>query len=86
MQRFKGRFRTLDNSLVHLDRLEKYPHDIEEFEREGVLSTWIDLILLAESHSLVHEGSGYAFLAQSLCFIPKAYVVNGLECKCLEPQ
>ena len=80
MHRFKGRFRSLDNSVVHLDRLEKTPHDAEEFETEGVLSTWIDLVLLAESNILVRGKSGFSLLAGHLCFIPKTKVISALKC------
>ena len=80
VHRYRGRFRTLDNSVVHLDRLEKYPHNAEDSEVEGVFSAWIDLILLAESHSLVHGESGFSFLAQSICFMPETNVINRLKC------
>ena len=80
VHRFQGRFRSLDNSVLHLDRLEKSPHAAEDFEVEGVLSAWVDLILLAESHSLVHGTSGFSDLAQHLCFMPRTKVINGLEC------
>ena len=76
VHRFRGRFRSLDNSVVHLDRLEKPPHNIDEFEKEGIMSAWIDLVLLAESHSLVHGESGYSFLAQALCYLPRTRVTK----------
>ena len=86
MQRYHGQFRTLDNSVVHLDKLEKHPHDIKYFEIEGVFSAWIDLILLAESHSLVQGDSGFSFLAQNLCFKPRENVVNRLDCNPLKTK
>ena len=76
-QRYRGRFRSLDNSVVHL---EKFPHDVKEFETEGIMTAWIDLVLLSESYSLVRGESGFPFLAQSLCFIPRTKVINGLGC------
>ena len=80
MRRFEGRVRSLDNTVVHLDLLEKTPQDSAESEREGVLNVWVELLLLAESHSLVRGDSGFAFLAQSLCFIPKDRTIDGLTC------
>ena len=79
-QRYRGRFRSLNNSVVHLDRLKKIPHNVKEFETEGIMTAWIDLVLLAESYSLVRGESGFPFLAQSLCFIPRTKVINGLGC------
>lgn len=78
--RYRHQFRSLDNTVVHLDKIDKFPHDAEDFETEGVLNTWIDLILLAESYSLIHGRSGFSLLAQSLCFIPRTKVIDGLEC------
>ena len=78
--RYGGRYRCLDNTVVHLDRLERTPHEAGDVEREGVLSVWVELILLAESHSIVMGESGFSFLAHSLCFIPEANTINGLTC------
>lgn len=82
--RYRHQFRSLDNTVVHLDKIDKFPHDAEDFETEGVLNTWIDLILLAESYSIIHGRSGFSFLAQSLCFIPRTRVIDGLQCTPLE--
>ena len=81
VRRYGGRLRCLDNPVVHLDRLEGSPHQAGEFEREGVLSAWVELVLLAESQSIVMGESGFAFLAHSLCF---TQTVDGLTCKPLE--
>lgn len=78
-ERYRSRFRTLNNSVVHLDRLEKMPHEASEFEKEGVLSVWVELILLAEADSLVIGESGFAFLAESLCF--NTMTIDGLTCR-----
>ena len=79
--RYRGRVRSLESSLVHLDLLEKAPHEAGETEREGVLSVWVEMVLLAESHSIVMGESGFAFLAQSLCFTPSERKINGVTCK-----
>ena len=77
---YSGRFRTLNNTVLHLDRLEKSPHVPEAMEVEGVLSTWVDFVLLAESFALVRQDSGYAALAGDVCFIPKKYIINDVNC------
>ena len=86
VRKYEGRIRSLDNSVVHLDRLEKAPHEADSFETEGVMSVWVELILLAEAHGLVMGDSGFSFLAQSLCFTPDTRVVNGLTCSPFQPS
>ena len=85
-RRYGGRVRSLDNSVVHLDKLEKTPHEADDAEREGVLGVWVELILLAESHSLVMGKSGFPFLASSLCYIPGTKTINGLTCSALDTK
>ena len=84
--KFKGRYRCLDNSVVHLDKLERTPHEVGEVEREGVLSVWVELIMLAEAHSIVMGESGFSFLAHSLCYIPGTNTINGLTCSPFETK
>ena len=80
LQTYRGKFRTLDNTILHLDKLEKYPHVPMETEIEGVLAVWIDFVLLAESFILVREDSGFSVLAGDVCFIPPQQVISGLHC------
>ena len=75
-----SRFRTLDNTLIHLDRMEKYPHEPFQNETEGTLSTWIDFLLLAESYAQVRTDSGFPFAAGQLCSLPPTRTYNGLWC------
>ena len=79
--KYGGRFRSLDNTLLHIDRMEKYPHDLLQNETEGTLSMWVDLILLAEAFALVRTDSGFALAAGQLCSLPQNRTVNGLYCK-----
>lgn len=79
--KYGGRFRSLDNALLHIDRMEKYPHDLLRNETEGTLSMWVDLILLAEAFALVRTDSGFALAAGQLCSLPQHRTVNGLHCK-----
>ena len=81
MTKYGGRFRSLDNTLLHIDRMEKYPHDLLQNETEGTLSMWVDLILLAEAFALVRTDSGFALAAGQLCSLPQHRTVNGLYCK-----
>ena len=34
--KYGGRFRSLDNTLLHIDRMENYPHDLLQNETEGM--------------------------------------------------
>ena len=67
-----------------MDRLRLPPEKVGDSEREGVLSMWVELVLLAEAHSVVMGKSGFSFLARSLCLMPRAKTLNGLTCKPLE--
>ena len=81
---YAGQIRCLDNSVAHLDKLRRLHHKTEEFVVESLLSVWVELVLLAGSHSLVKGESGYAMLAQSLCFIPRTRTINELTCEPLQ--
>ena len=82
---YRGQFRTLDNDILHLDRIKHFPESYEEVEKEeGVLSTWIDLILLAESYIMVRGDSGFSILAGDLCFIPRGRTIRGTQCQPLQ--
>ena len=77
LTKYGERYRTLDNTLLHLDRMEKHPHYPYPNETEGTLSTWVDFLLLAESYVQVRTDSGYAFVAGELC---SSRAVDGLHC------
>jgi len=78
--KYGSRFHSLENTLVHLDRMEKYPHTPLQNETEGTLSTWVDFLLLAEAQVQVMTGSGFAMAAGQLCSLPQQRIVNGLHC------
>ena len=67
---YPHRFRTLNNALVHVDKL---PHlkqasdSLETNEEEGILVVWIELFLLAQANTIVRGGSGYSWIAGHLC-------------------
>ena len=77
---YNGQIRCLDNLVLHVGKLKKLHSKTKAQVKESLFSVWVELILLAESHSLVRGDSGYAFLAQSLCFMPKERVVRALTC------
>ena len=77
---YRGQIRCLDNVVLHVGKLSKLLHKTKAQVKESLFSVWVELILLAESHSLVRGESGYAFLAQSLCFMPKERTVSALTC------
>ncbi len=78
---YGSRFRTLDNSLVHLDRMIKFPHYPYGNETEGTLTVLVELAILAQSYVQVcSPGSGFTMLSSQLCFLPRSRVVDGLQC------
>ena len=77
---YSGEIRCLNNSVLHLDKLSQVHHRTVEQMKEGFLSVWVELILLAESHSLVRGDSGYAHLAQSLCLMPRKRTIDAITC------
>ena len=84
--KYGSRFRSLDNTVLHVDRMEKYPHKPLRNETEGTLSTWVDLLLLAEAQVQVRTDSGFGVTAGQLCSLPQQRMVNGLHCNYLRPS
>ena len=80
VSQYGGRFRTLDNILLHIDKMAKIPHLLEENEREGVISTWVDMLLLAESYVQVGGTSGYIWAAGLFCYLPTERKINAETC------
>ena len=84
LQKYKDRVRSLNNSVIHIDDFTPPPEEVGDFEKEGVMSVWVELVLLAEAHSLIIGRSGFSFLAQSLCLVQQPLLLNGVTCKPLE--
>ena len=78
--KYGGRFRTLDNTLLHIDKMNKIPHRLRGREMEGVVFTWVDILLLAESHVQVGGTSGYFWAAGQLCRLPSERIINADTC------
>ena len=78
--KYGGRFRTLDNTLLHIDKMNKVPHRLRGREMEGVVFTWVDILLLAESHVQVGGTSGYFWAAGLFCRLPGERIINADTC------
>ncbi len=61
------RIRTLNNVLLHVDRLDKDPHPVWADETEGLISVWVEFLLLARGRMLVRGESTYSRIAGLLC-------------------
>lgn len=81
VSKYGGRFRTLDNSLLHVDKMDKIPHTLHGNELEGVIFTWVDMFLLAESHVQVGGTSGYVWAANLFCYSPSERGINAETCE-----
>ena len=81
VSKYGGRFRTLDNSLLHVDKMDKIPHVLQGNELEGVIFTWVDMFLLAESHVQVGGTSGYIWAASLFCYSPSERRINAETCE-----
>ena len=80
VDKYGGQIRTLDNTVAHLDRMDKFPHTPYKNESEGTLASWVDFILLAESYLQVRTNSGFPAVAGQLCMLPPSRVIHGLHC------
>ena len=80
VSKYGARIRTLDNRLIHLDKLEKQPGAQHQNQTEGILTSWVDFLLLAEAYSHVRGSSGYPWAAGLLCSIPNERLINGSSC------
>ena len=82
-RKYGTRYKTLNVSLAHPDFLDKNSGpNIEAIE--GLLSTWVDFFLLAQSYVQVKAGSdwiygsGFAVGASQLCGLPRDHRIDGL--------
>ena len=81
---YGSRYKTLNFIPVHLDRLDKHSGPKTAADK-GILSTWVDFFLLAQSYVLVkagsysNSGSGFNIGASQLCGIPRDRRIDGRE-------
>ena len=81
---YDSRYKTLNVTPTHLDKLPKYSGpNIPAMV--GLLSTWVDFFLLAQSYVLVKagndwiSGSGFGVAGSQLCGIPRDRRIDGRE-------
>ena len=78
---FGGRFRTLNNYLVHLDTMNRRVKP-GQHEKEGAIFALVDMLLLAESYAQVRGASGYSWVAGLLCGpLPNEHLIDCVTCK-----
>ena len=79
---YPQRFRTLKNSLVHVDKLGKSQHQQLEprEEGEGVVVVWVELLILAQAKVLVKGESGYSWTSGLLCGMHGNRTISTTKC------
>ena len=61
------RVRTLNNHLLHVDKMVKIPHPLSAEEKEGKMVIWVEFLLLAQGKISVWGKSGFSWAAGLLC-------------------
>ena len=64
-----SRVKTLDNLIVHIDK-------VKQLDSDAMLGTWQDVIIMAESQILVRRPSSFADISVFLCRIPQNRIVR----------
>ena len=83
VEMYGSQYKTLHIQLTHIDGIDIIGPDAAE--SEGLLSTWVDFFLLAQSYVQVRtgsdwvHGSGFALGASHLCGLPRSQRIDGLE-------
>ena len=67
ISKYGNRIRTLRNPIVHINRVSLNRNRQKEDEKKGVLTVWVEHLLLAQAEFLVHGRSGLAWTAGQLC-------------------
>ena len=84
---YGSRFKTLDLVFTHVDFIDK-KIGANIAERKGLISVWVDFLLLAQSYAQVRSGvdcvwgSGFALGSGHLCALPRNRTIIGLN-KCI---
>lgn len=73
-QKYGSRIRTTNTTLQHVAIASSSKSE------KGSEATWIDFILLARAHTLVHGISGFSTMAGSFCSIPPSRQAYLLHC------
>ena len=77
---YGARFRTLNNYVIHIDHINN-KRKLRMREKEGVLCSLVELIILAESFVQVRGSSGYSWIASLLCGpLPNKHLIDSHTC------
>ena len=68
-----SRVKALDNLIVHVDKTVK-------LDNNGMLSTWQDIIIMAEAHLILYHKSSFPLLSIAMCGIPMERTLDSIEC------
>ena len=68
-----SRVKALDNLIVHVDKTVK-------LDNNGMLSTWQDIIIMAEAHLILYHKSSFPLLSMAMCGIPMERTLDSIEC------
>ena len=71
--RYGGRIRITNMTLQHVQFIGDKRR---EGKPEGFIATWVDFLLLARSHVLVHSISGFSSIAGQFCSIQRQYKMS----------
>ena len=70
-----SRVKALDNLIVHVDKTVK-------LDNNGMLSTWQDIIIMAEAHLILYHNSAFPLLSIAMCGIPRDRTLNSMYMYC----
>ena len=70
LKRYGGRIRTTNMTLQHVQFIGDKRREVKP---DGFIATWVDFLLLARSHVLVHSISGFSSIAGQFCSIQRQY-------------
>ena len=70
LERYGGRIRTTNMTLQHIQFIGDKRREVKP---DGFIATWVDFLLLARSHVLVHSISGFSSIAGQFCSIRRQY-------------
>ena len=70
-----SRVKALDNLIVHVDKTVK-------LDNNGMLSTWQDIIIMAEAHLILYHKSSFPLLSIAMCGIPRDRTLNSMHTYC----
>ena len=67
LREYGNRVRTLNNHILHVDKMFKVPHPLSAEEKEGKMVVWIEFLFLAQGKISMWGKSGFPWTAGLLC-------------------